>query len=310
VFPADFAYVRAESLEHALALLAGDNGDNADGASDPGDTDIKVLAGGMSLLPMMKLRLAVPEVVLDIGGLEELAAIQADGARTRIGALATYRKLQLDPLVKARFPAMTDALAVLADPQVRARGTIGGSVAHGDPASDLPAVLLAMDAELTVARRASTRTVKIDDFLQGIFTTDLSEDELLTEITLPGMPPGQAYEKFEQPASHLPLAGVCAVVETAGGVIAAARIAVTGVAGRPFRARAAEQALTGARLDGSAAASTAQLAAAAEQVADGVDPLADQHATGPFRLHLAEILTRRAVTRALARAASTTEGGS
>jgi carbon-monoxide dehydrogenase medium subunit len=182
---------------------------------------------------------------------------------------------------------------------------------------------------LTVARRASTRTVKLDDFLQGIFTTDLGTGELLTEITLPGTPSGQAYEKFEQPASHLPLAGVCAVVETAGGVITAARIAVTGVAGRPFRARAAEHALTGVRLDDSAAAgpvppslaqpslaqpslaqpSLAQLAAAAKQVADGVDPLADQHASGPFRLHLAEILTRRAVTRALARAASTTESG-
>ncbi len=325
MFPADFAYVRAESLDHALALLAGDDGADSpdspdspdDGGGDLADADIKVLAGGMSLLPMMKLRLAVPEVVLDIGGLEELAAIQADGPRTRIGALATYRKLQLDPLVKARFPAMTDALAVLADPQVRARGTIGGSVAHGDPASDLPAVLLAMDVELTVARRASTRIVKIDDFLQGIFTTDLGEDELLTEITLPEMPPGQAYEKFEQPASHLPLAGVCAVVETEGGIITAARIAVTGVAGRPFRARAAEQALTGVRLGdsdsmaaGAEQLNPAPLAAAAKQVADGVDPLADQHAGGPFRLHLAEILTRRAVSRALARAASTTENRS
>jgi aerobic carbon-monoxide dehydrogenase medium subunit len=288
VFPADFAYCRAESLDHALAVLA-DEGE---------DEDIKVLAGGQSLLPMMKLRLAVPDVVLDIGGLTGLAAIKPadDGGKTRIGALTTYRSIQQDPLTSSRFPAVADALAVLADPQVRARGTIGGAVAHGDPAADLPAVLLALDAELTVARRPGRRVVAIDAFLRGVFDTDLAGDEIVTDIAIPAAGRGQAYEKFEQPASHLPLAGVCAAVEMSGGVLAAARIAVTGVAARAFRARQAEWSLLGRRPDAAA------LNQAAAQVRADVHPLADQHASGPFRLHLAEVLTRRALSRALARA--------
>jgi carbon-monoxide dehydrogenase medium subunit len=285
VYAAEFGYQRAGSVEHALAALA-------DGAGE-----VKVLAGGQSLLPMMKLRLAMPDLLVDIGGLAELATIEVSPQRTVLGAVATYRSLERDPLAGKAFPAMADALAVLADPQVRARGTVGGAVAHADPAADLPAVLLALDAELTVARRSATRTVPIDRFLRGVFATDLAEDEVLTRITVPAAGPGQAYQKFEQPASHLPLAGVCAAVEVTEGVISSARIAVTGVAGRPFRARRAERALAGAPPDPDALRGAAALVRE-----EPVQPLQDQHAGGQFRLHLAGVLAGRALARAVARA--------
>ena len=286
MFPADFAYARAGSLEHALGLLA---------AAQAAGEEAKLLAGGQSLLPMMKLRLAAPETLIDIGGLAELTGVTAGPAGLTIGAVTTYRALQHDPRIGA-LPAMTDALAVLADQQVRARGTVGGCVAHGDPAADLPAVLLALDARLTLTSAAGTRTTPLDSFLQGIFVTDLAEDEIVTAITLPAAAEGSAYEKFEQPASHLPLAGVCAGVTMAGEVITSARVAVTGVAARPFRALGTERTLL------SAPAAPDSIAAAAAEVARDVRPLSDQHASGPFRLHLAEVLTRRALERAVQRA--------
>jgi carbon-monoxide dehydrogenase medium subunit len=297
VFPADFAYVRAGSLAEAVALLA---------AAAADDEDVKLLAGGQSLLPMMKLRLAAPQALIDIGGIAELTGVTVGAAgATSIGALTTYRALQLDPRVAAAFPAMTDALAVLADQQVRARGTVGGCVAHGDPAADLPAVLLALDAQITVTSQRQTRTVPLDGFLQGVFTTDLAGDEVVTSITLPALPPGRsgrlgrsgsAYEKFEQPASHLPLAGVCAAVTMNDGVVTSAGVAVTGVAGRPFRALDTERSLVCSR------PAPAAIEAAASQVETGVRPLSDQHASGPFRLHLAQVLARRAISRAVRRA--------
>jgi len=287
MFPADFGYARARSLDDALGLLA-----EAQGAGE----EAKLLAGGQSLLPMMKLRLAAPQTLIDIGGLAGLTGV-TNGDGITIGALTTYRALQRDPRVAGRLPAMTDALAVLADPQVRARGTIGGAVAHGDPAADLPAVLLALDAEVLITARSGSRALPLDDFLQGVFATDLADDEIVTAITLPpGAAAGSAYEKFEQPASHLPLAGVCAVVTVEKGAIRSAKVAVTGVASRPFRARHSERILV------SAPAAADSMAAAAASVAEGVRPLSDQHASGPFRLHLAEVLTRRALARAVARA--------
>ena len=293
MFPADFGYARARSLDEALDLLA---------AAQADGEEAKLLAGGQSLLPMMKLRLATPQTLVDIAGLTELAGV-SNGGGTTIGALTTYRALARDPLVAGRLSAMTDALAVLADPQVRARGTIGGAVAHGDPAADLPAVLLALDAQVCITARSGSRATPLDDFLQGVFATDLAEDEIVTAITLPpgaaAGAAGSAYEKFEQPASHLPLAGVCAAVTVDNDVITSAKVAVTGVAGRPFRARHSERALA------SAPAAPDSLAVAAASVAEGVRPLSDQHASGPFRLHLAEVLTRRALTRALARARRT-----
>ena len=291
MYPASFSYLRATSVAEALEVLSGC-------ADDASEEEIKVLAGGQSLLPMMKLRLVMPGVVLDIGGLRpSLGSVSAGDAGAEFGALATYRSLLFDPAVALRYPALTDALRVLADPQVRARGTIGGAVAHGDPAADLPAVLLALDASVLLASSSGTRTLALDDFMLGVFETELAEDELVTGVSVGPAPAGQAYEKFPQPASHLPLAGVCAVVSLTDGVISRARLAVTGVAGRVFRASAAEAALTGQE------PADAVLAAAASRVGeDAPRPLEDIHASGPFRVHLASVLAVRALRRAVTRA--------
>ena len=336
MFPADFSYARARSLDEALDLL-----DEAAAA----DEEAKLIAGGQSLLPMMKLRLAAPQVLIDIADLKELRGggwtAQGSGFNVLIGALTTYRQLASSRFYSEGLPAehgghrgrvgivpaITDALSVLADPQVRARGTIGGAVAHGDPASDLPAVLLALNAAVTVASRAGRhertqlppgtagpgallddipnvgkREIPLDDFLQGIYTTDLAEDEIVTHVRIrtPGAR-GSAYEKFPHPASHLPLAGVCAVVRLRDGLIDGAEVAVTGISPRPYRAREAERLLTGAP------PAQETLAAAAAQVTrlpggEQVSLLGDQHASAPYRAHLAEVLTRRALARAIARA--------
>ena len=336
MFPADFAYARARSLDEALDLL-----DEAAAA----DEEAKLIAGGQSLLPMMKLRLAAPQVLIDIADLKELRGggwtAQGSGFNVLIGALTTYRQLAGSRFYSEGLPAehgghrsrvgivpaITDALAVLADPQVRARGTIGGAVAHGDPASDLPAVLLALNAAVTIASRAGRheqtqlplgrsgsgalvsdiknvgkREMPLDDFLQGIYTTDLAEDEIVTHVRIRTPDArGSAYEKFPHPASHLPLAGVCAVVRLRDGLIDGVEVAVTGIPPRPYRAREAERLLTGAP------PTQQTLAAAAAQVTrlpggEQVSLLGDQHASAPYRAHLAEVLTRRALARAVARA--------
>lgn len=336
MFPADFAYAHARSLDEALDLL-----DEARAAGH----EAKLIAGGQSLLPMMKLRLAAPEVLIDIAGLKELrsggyTAGLGGNFNMLLGALTTYRQLNRDRFFREGHPvddggqrgrtgivpAMTDVLAVLADPQVRARGTIGGAVAHGDPAADLPAVLLALDATVIIASRkgrheetprpesgdagfrqadlpgVSSREVSLEDFLQGIYTTDLADDEVITHVRVrtPGAR-GSAYEKFPHPASHLPLAGVCAVLRLSDGVIDGAEVAVTGISPRPYRAGETERMLAGAE------PAQDTLAAAAAQVTrlpDGSEAtlLGDQHASAPYRAHLAGVLTRRALARALARA--------
>jgi len=355
MFPADFAYARARSLDEALDLL-----DEALAAGQ----EAKLIAGGQSLLPMMKLRLAAPEVLIDIAGLPDLndsgwirsVAGGSGSLSGSLGALTTYRQLGGNPLLAGGLirghdenvaphrapgiPAVTDVLAVLADPQVRARGTIGGAVAHGDPASDLPAVLLALNAKLTIASRKGRhpethlgpyprrpgrepsnigrREITLDDFLQGIYTTDLAEDEIITGIgitTQDGR--ASAYEKFPHPASHLPLAGVAVDVEFTGGTstdedgnvtshddgsIAQAAIAVTGISPRPYRARAAEAVLRGAFPTAETlAAAAAQVTLASPGSADRVSLLGDQHASAGYRAHLAEVLTRRALAKAIAR---------
>jgi carbon-monoxide dehydrogenase medium subunit len=346
MFPADFAYAHARSLDEALDLL--------DEAADAGQ-EAKLIAGGQSLLPMMKLRLAAPEVLIDIGGLKELrtagwTAGLGGNFNMLLGALTTYRQLDRDRFYREGHPvsaagqegrtgvvpAITDALAVLADPQVRARGTVGGAVAHGDPAADLPAVLLALNATVVIAsrkgrheetvlrpggheipvraRRAGAepadrpdvgrREVPLDDFLQGIYTTDLAEDEIITHVRIstPGAR-GSAYEKFPHPASHLPLAGVCAVLRLKDGRIDGAEVAVTGISPRPYRARETERMLVGADpVEESFAAAAAQVT----RLPDGSEAtlLGDQHASAPYRAHLAEVLTRRALAKALTRAQS------
>jgi carbon-monoxide dehydrogenase medium subunit len=335
MFPADFAYARARSLDEALDLL-----DEAAAA----DEEAKLIAGGQSLLPMMKLRLAAPQVLIDIAELPELKRGGFYGDSHTIGALTTYRQLarqryvtrdETPALVNGaagladEVPALGDALAVLADPQVRARGTIGGAVAHGDPAADLPAVLLARDAEVDIAgrpgrhehkpapqselrdrtRRArrpestvDRQTMLLDDFLLGIYETDLAEDEIITHVRFrTAGARGSAYEKFPHPASHLPLAGACAVVRLRDGLIERAQVAITGISPRPYRAVEAE------RLLKDAPPTRETLAAAAAQVTrlpDGQEAslLGDQHASAPYRAHLAEVLARRALARAVVRA--------
>jgi aerobic carbon-monoxide dehydrogenase medium subunit len=311
MFPADFAYARARSLDDAFDLF--------DEAAAAGE-EAKLIAGGQSLLPMMKLRLAAPQVLIDLADVEELKRGQRTGSGHTIGALTTYRQLGRRRYVyrdgtpaaangAARLvdeiPALGDALAVLADPQVRARGTIGGAVAHGDPAADLPAVLLALDAELAIASRRGERVAALDGFLHGIYATDLAEDEIITHVRVrTAGAGGSAYEKFPHPASHLPLAGVCAVVRLSDGLIERAALAVTGISPRPYRAREAERFLAGAPPTPDA------LAAAATRVTrpDGqpVSLLGDQHASGPYRAHLAEVLARRALATALDRARTAT----
>ena len=324
MFPADFAYARARSLDEALDLL---------GEAAQAGEEAKLIAGGQSLLPMMKLRLAAPQVLIDIAGLAELQGGPWDGHTRMIGALTTYRQLGRQryvdrdgtpalvngaPGFAAGIPALADALAVLADPQVRARGTIGGAVAHGDPAADLPAVLLALNAEVVIAARAGTREVILDDFLQGVYATDLAEDEIVTHVRVHTADArGGAYEKFPHPASHLPLVGVAAAVTFRGGrltdsggnvtdlndgSIDRVAIAVTGISPRPYRAHAAEAVLKGAfPAPAALAAAAAQVTMAAPGSADRVSLLGDQHASADYRVHLAEVLTRRALAKALTR---------
>jgi carbon-monoxide dehydrogenase medium subunit len=316
VFPADFAYARAATLADAFELLEQARAE---------DEEAKLIAGGQSLLPLMKLRLATPQLLIDIADIASLKGIARNGSSTTIGSTTTYRALGQDRALAGRFTAMTDALAVLADQQVRARGTVGGAVAHGAPAADLPAVLLALDATVEItasggaqghsaqghsaqghgAQGHSTRTAALDDFLLGIYETDLAEGEIVTAITIKDHDGqgtlGSAYEKFAHPASHLPVAGVCAAVTMKTGRIASAKVAVTGISGRPYRARDSERALL------SESPRDSLIERAASAVATGIIPLSDHYAGGPYRVHLAEVLTRRALTRALARARASEE---
>lgn len=297
MFSADFAYARAATLADAFELLE---------QARAADEEAKVIAGGQSLLPLMKLRLAAPRLLIDIADIAGLAGIARNGSSTIIGPTTTYRALGQDRALAGRFPAIADALAVLADQQVRARGTVGGAVAHGDPAADLPAALLALDAVVEITASEGTRTAALDDFLLGIYETDLAEGELVTAISVkdlegPGTP-GSAYEKFAHPASHLPVAGVCAAVTMDEGRIASAKVAVTGISSRPYRARHAERTLL------CESPRDSLIEQAASVVAAGITPLSDHFASGPYRRHLAEVLTRRALTRAISRALTRTGG--
>jgi carbon-monoxide dehydrogenase medium subunit len=283
VIPAAFDYQRAGTLDEALGLI--------------GTSGTKVIAGGMSLLPLMKLRLANPERLLDIGRLKELKGIRKlDDGRLAVGALTTYAELAESP---ARFYGLIrDALPDIGDVQVRNRGTVGGAVAHCDPASDLPAVLLALDAEIVARSKRGERVMSTDGFFKGAFETDLAEDELITEIRLPGArdDAGSAFVALSQRASGYSIVGVAAVVIVDGkGSIASAGIALTGVGDAPYRARGVEAALVGT--DGGAAAA----AAAAAHATDGVTVNGDIHADAVYRTAMAEVYTRRAIEAAVGR---------
>lgn len=289
MIPAAFAYERPTSLGEALELL-----DRYGGSA-------KVLAGGQSLLPLLKLRLARVERLVDIRRLGELKGIRDHDGGLALGALTTYRELLESDLVRSRYPLIVEATEDIADLQVRNVGTVGGAVAHCDPASDLPAVLLALEASVVLRSRAGDRVLPLDAFLQGPFTTACAPNEILTEIRLPAPPAGAgtAYRHLEQPASGYSIVGVAAVVARAGAGsgFGHVRVALTGVGERPYRATAVEAALAGTDC------APEQLAAAASRATEGVTVNSDIHADAAYRAHLAGVLTRRALEAAKARSA-------
>ena len=285
MIPAAFDYARPASLDEALNLLARGGG------------EAKILAGGQSLLPLMRLRLASPAKLIDIGRIADLRAIRdLGGGATGIGALATYREVLDSDLAIRNHPILAIAIPLIGDVQVRNRGTLGGAVAHADPASDIPAILLALEATLAIRSGSGERVVPVDGFFEGAFATDLAEDEILTEIRLPAAPAGagMAYASIEQPASGYSMVGVAAVVGRANGTINHARIALTGVAEHAYRATAVEQALAGS--DGGAAA----IGAAATHAVDGQIAASDFNADSEYRSAMAVVHVQRAVEAALA----------
>ncbi len=287
MIPAAFDYARPTSLDEALTLLA------------RGAGSAKVLAGGQSLLPLMRLRLASPAKLIDIGRIAELRTIRDLGnGATAIGALATYRDVLDSKLATSNHPILASAIPGIGDVQVRNRGTLGGAIAHADPASDMPAILLALDASIVVRSGNGERVVGIDGFFQGAFATDLAEDEILTEIRLPATPAGagMAYCSIEQPASGYSMVGVAAVIGRRGGSISSARIGITGVADVAYRAAAVEQALIGS--DGGAVA----IEAASGHATDGQQVSSDFNANAEYRAAMAVVHARRAIEAALAAA--------
>ena len=284
MIPAEFGYTRADSVDEALGAIARDDG-------------AKVIAGGQSLLPLLKLRLASAETLVDIGRLDELRGVERlDDGRLSVGALTTYAELMDSPAI--HYGVLRDALPTIGDVQVRNRGTVGGAVAHADPASDLPAALLALDAEVILQSSGGTRTVKADGFFEGPFTTAMRHDELLTRILLPAPhdSAGSAYASLEQPASGYAMVGVAAVVIVGpGDVIESAGIGVTGVSDHPYKATDVEAALVGTK------GSAEDIAAAAAKVVGDHEVNSDIHAAAEYRSAMAVVYTRRAIQAALAR---------
>lgn len=278
MIPAQFEYRRATSLDDALAALAGG--------------DAKVIAGGMSILPLMKLRLASPGTLVDIGRLSELkGATTTRNGGFKIGALTTYA----EALEATSLDFAADCIRGIGDVQVRNRGTVGGAIAHADPASDLPALALALDYEVVLRSQRGERTVPMDGFLQGAFTSDVAPDEIITELRRGPLPAGAngSYQKMEHPASGYSIVGVCAVIAASGGTISHARVALTGVGEVAYRAKAVEAALL------AGGDSPAAIAAAAEHATDGQTVNGDIHADRDYRARMAVVYTRRAIEAAL-----------
>ncbi len=280
-----FTYHRPGSIDEALALL-----------TDLGD-DGKLLAGGHSLLPAMKLRLAQPAHLIDISGLSGLDEVRDLGDTIEIGALVTHRQVERDPVIAAGAGLLAEIAHVVGDPQVRNRGTIGGTLAHADPAADYPAGVLALDATVVVQGPNGERTIPIDEFFTGFLSTALEPTELVTAVRIPALSEdaGYRYEKLANPASGYALAGVAAVVHLDGdGAIASVRIGITGVADTAYRPQSVEQALIGVRPDNDA------VRTAVATAVDGVEVLGDIHAPADYRARVARNLVRRAVLTAAA----------
>jgi aerobic carbon-monoxide dehydrogenase medium subunit len=252
-----------------------------------------VLAGGQSLLPVLRLRLAAPESIVDIGKIDELRGVRDDGDALLIGALTPHSTVQTDPLIGEHARLISLAAATIADPQVRHRGTFGGSLAHADPAGDLPAVSVALEASVVIAGAGGRRTVAAGDFFQGVFSTALAEDELLVEVRVPKYTGwGAHYEKFSRVAQGWPIVSVAAAVRLDGDSIAEARVALSNMGSTPIRAVAVEDALIGRP------ATAEAIREAAARAADGTSPVTDLNGDAEYRRHLASVLTRRAVLAA------------
>jgi len=278
MIPAEFDYAVAESVDDAIGLL-------------DGGADAKVLAGGHSLLPLMKLRFTAPALLVDLRKISELRGVQTGDDSFRIGAMTRHADLQ----VRKDMGLIATAAKQIADQQVRNRGTIGGSLANGDSAADLPAVLLALDGSVIVRGPGGEREIAAADLFQGYLTTLIVPGEILTEVRIPALAGyGYGYEKFNRRSEDWAMVGVCALVKSADGVCEDVRIGLTHMASTPLRASAAEDALRGQPLDDE------HIAAAAALAAEGTDPLADLNATPDYKRHLARVLTKRALTTASA----------
>ena len=280
-----FDYSAPTSLDEALKLLSGD--------------DTKVLAGGMSLIPLMKLRLAAPAQLVDIARVADLNYIREDGGALRIGATTTHYQVESSALVRSKCPLLAEAATNIGDIQVRNTGTIGGSIAHADPAADYPAALLALEARVSLVAAKSKREMSLVDFFVDTFTTALEPGEIIREVIVPveDQSAGTSYQKMVQPASGFAIVGVAARVKTQGGKVTMARIGVTGLTGKPFRATAAEKALEGT------SGSPTDIQKASALVTEGVEPNSDLHASGTYRLHMARVYAIRALAVAASRTA-------
>ena len=283
MIPLAFDYEVAESVDHAIELL-GQHGEEA-----------KLLAGGHSLLPIMKLRLAAPSVLVDLGRVEELKYIRDEGDHIAIGAMTRHTEVERDQLLQEQCGLLAFTTSLVGDPQVRHRGTIGGSISHGDAASDLPSALLALEGQLVIRGSNGERTVAAGDFFQDYLQTDLAPDEVLTEIRVPKLGPdtGWSYKKFNRRAQDWAVVGVAAVIERSDGAISSARIGLTNMGSIPLRATAAEGALSGA--------DAGSVAEATQNADEGTSPASDIAASSEYRRHLARVLSRRAVEEALSR---------
>jgi aerobic carbon-monoxide dehydrogenase medium subunit len=284
VIPAEFDYEAPGSIDEALALLG-----------QAGDREVKVLAGGQSLMPVLRLRLAAPELIVDLGRIPELRGVRDDGDAIVIGSMTTHDHVTREPLVRQHALLLAQAARTVADPQIRHRGTFGGSLAHADPAGDMPAPALALDAEMVIAGPSGRRTVPAAEFFQDLFTTTLEENEILVEIRVPKHTAwGAHYEKFSPVAQAWSIVAVAAAVRVEAGTIAEAKVALTNMAQVPIRASAVEQALVGRE------ATAEVMRDAAGRAADGTSPMSDANADEDYRRHLATVLTGRAVLAAAA----------
>ncbi|MET9260024.1 xanthine dehydrogenase family protein subunit M [Amycolatopsis sp. NPDC004079] len=282
MIPAPFDYVAPSTVDEAVQALAA------------AGEDAKVLAGGQSLLPVLRMRLAAPTTLVDLGKVAEMRGVREDGDALVVGAMTTHYEVQRDALIAEHAALVKEATDTVADPQVRHRGTFGGAIAHADPAGDLLAPVLALDGELVLAGPNGRRTVPAAEFFQDYFTTALAPDELLVEVRLPKHTGWRAhYEKFNRVAQAWSMCAVAATVRTEGGVIEEARVALTNMGATPVRATGVEQALLGAR------ANAETIRAAAAHAAEGTNPVADGNSDVEYRQHLARVLTGRAVAAAV-----------